>query len=65
MHSALLNESDINSIITDLSSRKYDGTYYLQKSIIGAETLKPLKESDIWLDLEQLSDAVPLEICKL
>jgi pyruvate-formate lyase-activating enzyme len=30
VHSELLKEDDINSIILDLSERKYIGTYYLQ-----------------------------------
>ncbi len=43
VHSALLDEKDINAIMDDLGTRNYKGTYYIQNFINnGSPTLAPL-----------------------
>lgn len=47
VHSSLLNESDINAIMDDLTHRQYKGTYYIQNYVNnGQKTLLTLSPSE-------------------
>lgn len=60
VHSELLKEDDINSIILDLSERKYTGTYYLQNYLHVEETMEELPEFSTAINKNLLSDIIPI-----
>jgi len=60
VHSELLKEDDINSIILDLNKRKYTGTYYLQNYLHVEETMEELPEFSVPLDKTLLDNTIPV-----
>ncbi len=56
VHSDLLNESDINFIIDDLSKRNYKGKYFLQNFLYTSSNIGNLKNSNQILNLDKLQD---------
>lgn len=62
VHSNLLDENDINSIILDLKKRKYQGTYYLQNYLHVEDTIKKLPEFSEPINKNLINNAIPIEI---
>jgi pyruvate formate lyase activating enzyme len=60
VHTDLLKEDDINSIIIDLNKRKYTGTYYLQNYLHVEETMEKLPEFSTPLDKTLLDSTIPI-----
>jgi len=60
VHSELLKEDDINSIILDLSERKYTGTYYLQNYLHVKETVEELPEFSSAINKILLNNIIPI-----
>ncbi len=60
VHSDLLNEEDINSIILDLSRRKYTGIYYLQNYLHVDETMEKLPEFSSPINKSLLNNIIPI-----
>ena len=64
VHTALMDEGDVNAIIADLEARDYQGKYYVQNYINnGGPTLGMLPSQKRVLDLSLFPDssAVSLE----
>jgi len=61
VHSDLLKEDDINSIILDLSERKYTGTYYLQNYLHVEDTIGSVNEHSKPIDKTLISNVIPIE----
>lgn len=60
VHSNLLSEDDINSIILDLYKRKYTGTYYLQNYLHVEETMEKLPEYSAPINKNLLNHIIPI-----
>ncbi len=56
VHTDLLNENDINTIITDLAARNYRGTYYVQNFVHNHDrpTLGNVNEQQRFLDMGKI-----------
>jgi len=61
IHSTLLDENDINTIILDLSKRNYKGTYYLQNYLHVEDTFEKLPEFSEPLDKTLIDNIIPIE----
>jgi pyruvate formate lyase activating enzyme len=61
LHSDLLDEEDINSIIDDLANRGYANTYYIQKFQTGIATINNLQTPTKNFDKNMLSKALHVE----
>jgi len=61
VHSDLLKEDDINSIILDLSERKYAGTYYLQNYLHVEDTIGYVSDHSEPIDKTLISNVIPIE----
>lgn len=62
VHSDLLQTNDINSIICDLKTRKYKGTYYLQNFLHVENTLGNITTPSIPVNKALLQNSIPIEI---
>lgn len=62
LHSDLLSENDINTIINDLHVKGYQGTYYLQNYLHVEPTLGATKMQQHQFDLSKLTALVPIEL---
>lgn len=60
VHSTLLDEDDINSIILDLNERKYEGTYFLQNYLHVEDTIGKLPEFSEPLDKSLINNIIPI-----
>lgn len=60
VHSKLLNENDINSIILDLHTRKYEGTYYIQNYLHVKDTIDELPEFSKPIDKSLINSIIPI-----
>ena len=60
VHTDLLDENDINSIIHDLNNRKYEGTYYLQNYLHVEDTLDKLSESPKSINKSLINNIIPI-----
>jgi pyruvate formate lyase activating enzyme len=61
VHTDLLNENAINSIVDILSNENYNGTYYLQNYLHAEKTLGDMQQSSKTLNKELLSDKIRVE----
>ena len=61
IHSSLLDENDINSMVYELHKRGYRGTYYLQNYLHVEDTIGELEAPIKALDLSLLSSKLPIE----
>jgi len=61
-HSDLLHVDNINTIINDLHTKGYKGTYYLQHYLHVDATLGETKIEQTKIDLSQLSSVIPIEL---
>lgn len=62
VHSDLLQTDDINSIIYDLKTRKYKGTYYIQNFLQVDNTLGDITTPSIPVKKAFLENCIPIEI---
>ncbi len=62
VHTDLIDECDINSIIDDLHRRGYKGHYYLQHFREGTDTLGNLTKPSRKIDASRLSDKITLSL---
>ena len=60
LHSDLLTPEDVNAIITDLHTKGYRGTYYLQNYLDVEHTLGATKKQQNKFDLSQLTSLLPI-----
>ncbi len=61
VHPDLLNEEDINVIISDLKQRHYNGTYYLQNYLHVEDTIGSTKAPSRAVNKNLLSTIIPIE----
>jgi pyruvate formate lyase activating enzyme len=61
VHPDLLNEEDINSIISDLKQRDYKGTYYLQNYLHVEETIGHTSPPTKRINKDLLINLIPIE----
>lgn len=62
LHSDLLSEKEINTIIQDLHVKNYTGTYYLQNYLHVNETLGVTKEQQNKFKMSELLPLIPIEL---
>ncbi len=62
VHSDLLNEDDINSIIDDLHKRGYKHTYYLQNYLHVEDTVGEINQQKKLLETTKLSDKLEISL---
>ncbi len=60
VHSTLLNEDDINSIIHDLNQRKYEGTYFIQNYLHVEDTIDKLPEFSEPINKSIINNIIPV-----
>lgn len=60
VHAELLNEEDINSIILDLNTRGYKGTYYLQNYLHVDDTIGKLHKATKNINKELINNTIPI-----
>ena len=60
VHSTLLNENDINSIIHDLSQRKYEGTYFIQNYLHVEDTIDKLPKFSEPINKSIINNIIPV-----
>ena len=60
LHNDLLNVNDINTIISDLTSRGYNNKYYLQKFLDTGENIGNLQNSSSAFNESELSKALEI-----
>jgi len=65
IHTALLNEDDIISIIDDLINRKYIGNYYLQNFLKNSKTLNNLNDQKNMINYEKIKKYIQLKTCDI
>lgn len=65
LHTDLLDEKEINTIIGDLVERGYKGDYFLQQFIYDPNTFGGLREATKLLDMQKISDALRVVYRKL
>ena len=56
IHADLLDEKDINFIISTLKEKNYQGTYFLQNYLDTPDTIGDMQESNKKLNLEKIQD---------
>jgi len=61
VHTLLLSENDIEAIITDLESRKYHGTYFLQNFLNDTKTIGNIENQLFKIDLKRRSNLFKIE----
>ena len=60
VHSGLLDEDDINSIILDLNNRRYEGTYYIQNYLHVEDTIDKLAEFSRPMNKSLINNVIPI-----
>ncbi len=61
IHSGLLDEDDINSIIIDLNNRRYEGTYYIQNYLHVEDTIDKLPEFSRAMNKSLINNVIPID----
>ncbi len=61
VHSDILDENDINTIINDLNKRKYNGTHFIQNYLHVDEVMEKLHSSPRLLNKKLISNQIPVE----
>jgi len=61
VHSNLLNENDINEIISDLSQRNYKHTYYLQNYLHVEDTVGNMSPQKHHIDIKKINTNIKVE----
>ena len=61
LHSDLLNEDDINEIVSDLEERGYDGTYYIQDFVQDVATIGEIENPKANFDRNKVSSTSLIE----
>ncbi len=60
LHSDLLDEEDINAIITDLKTKGYKGNYYIQHFLMADKTIGEVTAPKKAFDPSKISNAIPV-----
>ena len=60
IHSKLLDENDINSIILDLNNRKYEGTYFIQNYLHVEDTIDKLPKLSRPMNKNLINNIIPI-----
>ena len=58
LHSDLLDEDDINTIISDLETKGYDGTYYIQDFVQNVATIGEMENPKASFDRSSISSTL-------